>query len=122
MLYSLSKSFASTAAGLAIAEGKLSLDDSVLSFFPEDAPVEASDNWKAMRVRHLLANGAQLVHDFAVHGKGVAVGVGRHRRGAEKRLFDTEALAMDRHLKSPTLDASVVDRGVLTPGSHVKGV
>ena len=37
-LYSLSKSFTSTAVGLAIAEGKLSLDDEVLKFFPEDAP------------------------------------------------------------------------------------
>ncbi len=33
-LYSLSKSFTSTAVGLAIAEGKLSLDDEVLKFFP----------------------------------------------------------------------------------------
>ncbi len=41
MLYSLSKSFTSTAVGLAIAEGKLSLDDEVLKFFPEDAPARA---------------------------------------------------------------------------------
>src|ERR1019366_3463608 len=34
MLFSLSKSFASTAAGLAISEGRLSLDADVLSFFP----------------------------------------------------------------------------------------
>ncbi len=34
-LYSLSKSFTSTAVGLAIAEGKLSLDDEVLKFFAE---------------------------------------------------------------------------------------
>src|SRR5262249_42930540 len=34
-LYSLSKSFTSTAVGLAIAEGKLSPDDEVLKFFPE---------------------------------------------------------------------------------------
>src|SRR5262245_12148067 len=51
MLYSLSKSFTSTAVGIAIAEGKLSVDDSVLSFFPEDAPAEPSANLKAMRVR-----------------------------------------------------------------------
>jgi len=35
VLYSLSKSFTSTAVGLAIAEGKLSLDDEVLKFFPD---------------------------------------------------------------------------------------
>src|SRR5258708_21606218 len=54
VLYSLSKSFTSTAVGLAIAEGKLSLDDEVLKFFPEDAPAEPSNNLKAMRVSDLL--------------------------------------------------------------------
>jgi CubicO group peptidase (beta-lactamase class C family) len=53
-LYSLSKSFTSTAVGLAIAEGKLSLDDPVLKFFPEDAPAEPSKNLRAMRVHDLL--------------------------------------------------------------------
>src|SRR5262245_4805197 len=53
-LYSLSKSFTSTAVGLAIAEGKLSLDDEVLKFFPDEAPAEPSANLKAMRVRDLL--------------------------------------------------------------------
>ena len=53
-LYSLSKSFTSTAVGLAIAEGKLSLDDEVLKFFPEGAPAEPSNNLKAMRVSDLL--------------------------------------------------------------------
>jgi len=54
-LYSLSKSFTSTAVGIAVAEGLLNLDDEVLSFFPEDAPAEPSDNLKAMRVRQLLS-------------------------------------------------------------------
>ena len=54
MLYSLSKSFTSTAVGLAISEGKLSLDDPVLKFFPEDAPADPSPNLQAMRVRDLL--------------------------------------------------------------------
>jgi CubicO group peptidase (beta-lactamase class C family) len=53
-LYSLSKSFTSTAVGLAIAEGKLSLDDPVLKFFPDDAPAQPSNNLKAMRVHDLL--------------------------------------------------------------------
>ena len=55
MLFSLSKSFTSTALGLAVAEGRLTLDDPVLSFFPDDAPDKVSDNLAAMRVRHLLA-------------------------------------------------------------------
>jgi CubicO group peptidase (beta-lactamase class C family) len=54
ILYSLSKSFTSTAVGLAIGEGKLSLDDEVLKFFPDDAPAEPSANLRAMRVRDLL--------------------------------------------------------------------
>jgi CubicO group peptidase (beta-lactamase class C family) len=53
-LYSLSKSFTSTAVGMAIAEGKLSPDDEVLKFFPDEAPPEPSNNLKAMRVRDLL--------------------------------------------------------------------
>lgn len=54
VLHSLSKSFTSTAVGLAVAEGKLSLDDPVLKFFPEEAPQEISNNLKQMRVRDLL--------------------------------------------------------------------
>ena len=54
-LFSLSKSFTSTAAGLAVAEGLLSLDDTVLSFFPEDAPAEVNEHLASMRVRHLLS-------------------------------------------------------------------
>jgi CubicO group peptidase (beta-lactamase class C family) len=54
ILHSLSKSFTSTAVGLAVAEGKLSIDDPVLKFFPEDAPAEPSPKLKMMRVRDLL--------------------------------------------------------------------
>ncbi|HVS40289.1 MAG TPA: serine hydrolase [Gemmataceae bacterium] len=53
-LYSLSKSFTSTAVGLAVSEGKFSLDDPILKFFPQDAPAEPSNNLKAMRVSDLL--------------------------------------------------------------------
>jgi CubicO group peptidase (beta-lactamase class C family) len=54
VMHSLSKSFTSTAVGLAIADGKLSLDDPVLKFFPEEAPANPSEKLKAMRVRDLL--------------------------------------------------------------------
>jgi len=54
VLYSLSKSFTSTAVGLAIAEGKLSLDDRVVDAFPDEAPAEPSYNLQAMRLRDLL--------------------------------------------------------------------
>jgi CubicO group peptidase (beta-lactamase class C family) len=70
MLFSLSKSFTATAIGAAIAEGLLSLDDPVLSFFPEDAPAEANANLAAMQVRHLLGMSAGHADDTtpALHG------------------------------------------------------
>lgn len=53
-LFSLSKSFTSTAVGLAVAEGRLTLNDPVVSFFPEELPAEISENLAAMRVKQLL--------------------------------------------------------------------
>ncbi|MGW7687103.1 serine hydrolase domain-containing protein [Kribbella sp. NPDC054772] len=55
LLFSVSKSFTSTAIGLAIDAGLLSLDDQVISFFDADQlPETISDNLAAMKVRHLL--------------------------------------------------------------------
>ena len=54
VLYSLSKSFTSTAVGLAVSESRLTVDDSVLGFFPDQAPAEPSATLRAMRVRDLL--------------------------------------------------------------------
>jgi len=53
-LYSLSKSFTSTAIGLAVDEDIISLDDPVISFFPDKIPENPSENLKSMRVRDLL--------------------------------------------------------------------
>jgi CubicO group peptidase (beta-lactamase class C family) len=66
-MFSLSKSFTSTAVGLAVAEGKLSVDDPVLKFFPDEAPAEPSANLKAMRVRDLLTMSTGH-HDDDVRG------------------------------------------------------
>ncbi len=54
LLHSLSKSFTATAIGLLVAEGKLTLDDPVIGFFPNDVPAVPSTHLKAMRLRHLL--------------------------------------------------------------------
>ena len=54
MMFSLSKSFTSTAVGMAVAEGRLTIDDPVLGFFPDLGPAEPSANLEAMRVRDLL--------------------------------------------------------------------
>jgi CubicO group peptidase (beta-lactamase class C family) len=58
VMHSLSKSFTSTAVGLAVAEGKLTIDDPVLKFFAEDAPPDPSPKLQAMRVRDLLTMSA----------------------------------------------------------------
>ena len=55
VLHSLSKSFTSTAVGMAVDEGRLTVDDFVLSYFPEDAPKRSGEHLRAMRVRHLLS-------------------------------------------------------------------
>jgi CubicO group peptidase (beta-lactamase class C family) len=57
-LYSLSKSFTSTAVGIAVDEGRFSLDDKVVSFFPDDVPAAISPNLAAMRVKDLLMMGS----------------------------------------------------------------
>lgn len=54
MLYSLSKSFTSTAVGMAVAEGRLKVEDLVLSFFPDEAPAHPDANLAAMKVQDLL--------------------------------------------------------------------
>ena len=59
--------------------GKLSLDDTVLSFFPEDAPAEPSDNLKAMRVRDLLP-----------------MSTGHHADDLAKFSFDESTVPLDR--------------------------
>ncbi len=57
-MYSVSKSFTATAIGFAVNEGKVRLDDPVISFFPEDAPVNPSENLKQLKVRNLLTMSA----------------------------------------------------------------
>jgi CubicO group peptidase (beta-lactamase class C family) len=54
VLYSLSKSFASTAVGLCVEEGRFTLEDRVVELFAELAPAERSENLRQMRVRDLL--------------------------------------------------------------------
>lgn len=54
LVFSVSKSFTSTAVGFAVDEGCLSLDDLVLSLFPDERPPVVSDFLAGMTVRHLL--------------------------------------------------------------------
>jgi CubicO group peptidase (beta-lactamase class C family) len=54
LLFSLSKSVTSTAVGFAVNESYFSIDDPVLSFFPEQS-LGKTDLWAQMRVQHLLS-------------------------------------------------------------------
>ncbi len=53
-MYSVSKSFTSTAIGLAVAEGKLKLTDKVVSFFPESLPNTVSPYLAQLDIDDLL--------------------------------------------------------------------
>lgn len=55
LLNSLSKSFTSTAIGIAVHENKLSLDDAVISFFPQYISPQIRNNMGSMKVKHLLS-------------------------------------------------------------------
>lgn len=58
LLYSLSKSFTSTAAAFAQAEGLLELDDTVISHFPEFAADITDPRSRAVKVRHVASMAA----------------------------------------------------------------
>ncbi len=53
-LFSLSKSFTSSAIGMAVGEGLLSLDDRILSFFPEYDTPAVGPRMRKVTLRHLL--------------------------------------------------------------------
>ena len=55
LLYSLSKSFTSAAAGFAVAEGLVKLDEPVISYFPEFAADITDPRSRAMLVRHVAS-------------------------------------------------------------------
>lgn len=54
-VYSVSKTWTSTAVGIAVSEGLLTVEDTVISFFPELLPETVSENLAKMKVKHLLS-------------------------------------------------------------------
>ena len=54
VLFSVSKTFTATAVGLAISEGKLSLSDKLIDFFPDYLPADLGENLPKVTVEHLL--------------------------------------------------------------------
>ncbi|MFF2447525.1 serine hydrolase domain-containing protein [Neobacillus sp. NPDC058068] len=65
MLFSLTKSFTSIGVGFAIAEGLLSLEDTLASFFPEIV-VKQHNQFRAIRIRDLLT--LSVGHEKATMG------------------------------------------------------
>ncbi len=53
-VYSISKTILALAAGFAVEEGLLSVDDKVTGFFPGRLPENVSDTLSSMTIRHLL--------------------------------------------------------------------
>ena len=62
-LYSLSKSFTATAVGFAITEKKMSVNDKVDTFFPDEIPDSVSNFLAGMTVKDLLSMSAGMDPD-----------------------------------------------------------
>jgi hypothetical protein len=73
-LYSLSKSFTSTAIGFLVSEGKITVDDPVITFFKDELPASVSDNLGKMKIKHLLT--MNTGHKDDTMGKLRAAGTG----------------------------------------------
>jgi CubicO group peptidase (beta-lactamase class C family)/predicted glycoside hydrolase/deacetylase ChbG (UPF0249 family) len=54
-MYSCSKSFTATAIGFAVNEGRLTVNDKVISFFPDDLPTTISPFLADLKVKDLLS-------------------------------------------------------------------
>lgn len=53
-VFSISKTVLALATGFAVEEGRLSVDDKVIDFFPDRLPENVSDTLSSMTIRHLL--------------------------------------------------------------------
>ena len=62
-MYSVSKSFTATAIGLAVSEKRLTVDDKVISFFPDQLPETVSPYLAQLRVKDLLSMSAGMEPD-----------------------------------------------------------
>ncbi|MEU1271172.1 serine hydrolase domain-containing protein [Streptomyces sp. NPDC005799] len=79
LLYSLSKSFTATAAGIAAGEGLLNFDEPVISYFPEFEADITDPRSRAMLVRHVasMASG----HEGETYERAFALDPGEVVRG-----------------------------------------
>ena len=59
-LQSHTKTYAATAVGIAVTEGKVSLDERVIDIFPELSPENPSENLKKLTVHNVLSMGCGM--------------------------------------------------------------
>ncbi len=68
LVYSVSKTFTSTAIGVAVREGLLQVDDFVLDYFPECRDLDMDETARMIKIRHLLTmstgHGSDTVPDM----------------------------------------------------------
>ena len=83
VMWSVSKTWTATAVGFAVTEKKFSVDDKVISFFPDDLPAEISPNLAEMRVRDLLT--MSVGHDKDPTGS--IRGADRNAEGSWEKAF-----------------------------------
>jgi len=83
---SITKSFMAIAVGLLIEEGKISLDDKIVSFFPEKVPSDADEYTKSLTVKNLLEMRTSMVRS----------GVHWVRDGINDRISDYFAVKAQR--------------------------
>ncbi len=70
MLFSLSKSFTSCAAGFAVAEGLLRYEDRIIDILPDKAPENPSELLQKVTIAHLLMMGSGLAPESDSHAGG----------------------------------------------------
>jgi len=70
LLYSLSKSFTSVAAGIAMQEKRFRLDDRIVDLVPELVPDDVADTWRRVTVRDCLRMATGHLDDPEIHPGG----------------------------------------------------
>ena len=100
-LFSLSKSFTSTAFGIACGEGRIALDDKLVDFFPEYVTDKVSERMRRVTMRNLLTMSSG-------HGACCLLGP-RYSRLGDGRYFDNDR---------PWVQNILEDELAFEPGSH----
>lgn len=84
-LHSLSKTYSATAVGIAVTEGKIALDEKIISIFPDQAPENPDENLKQLTVKDILCMGSGMENLPEVTENWIAAYLSvpiRHRPGS----------------------------------------